>query len=58
MEQKGLLPCSQEPAISSYPEWGASSLHLHTLFPPRSILILSSDLRLWVFMYQKFFVCA
>jgi hypothetical protein len=33
MEPKDSLPCTQEPAIVSYPEPVESSPHPHTLFP-------------------------
>jgi hypothetical protein len=33
METKASLPCSQEPAIGSYPEPDEFSLQLTTLFP-------------------------
>jgi hypothetical protein len=32
MEVEGSLPCSQEPATSSYAEPDESSAHLHILF--------------------------
>jgi hypothetical protein len=46
MEPEGSLPCSQEPATGHYPELHASSPHLSILFLLKSILILSSHLRL------------
>jgi len=33
MEPEGLVPCSQGPTISPYPEQDESSPHLLTLFP-------------------------
>jgi len=46
MEPEVSLPCSEGPATGPYSELLASSAHLFTLYVLRSILILSSHLRL------------
>jgi hypothetical protein len=46
MQPEGSLSCSQQPATGLYFESDKSNPHRQTLFPRRSISILSSHLRL------------
>jgi hypothetical protein len=45
MEAEGSLPCSQQPPSGPYPQPVASSPHLPSLIIQRSILVLSSHVR-------------
>jgi len=64
VEPECSLPCSKEPAVGLYPESHESGPHLQTVFLLRSILKLSSHLRLYRFhvvyclqVYRINFVC-
>jgi hypothetical protein len=54
MEPEGSLPCSQEPATCPYPEPNESNPHPQTLFHQEPFLMMSSHLRLGLWVYSPF----